>query len=1660
MSTDDNPYFDSLFGSFNNYIAANYGLESTSTLAATEDAKLYSFTAGGLSTSEFVNIAGNYKYSCIVPKANGMPPNYIGVLKENNALKGFIDELYSFTESMPIYEEKETEKKKLGEINCTRAAKSLYAKAYGTDEDKNPRAYRINFTDGMPYNLRDLALREVHMDITKQLNSIIDYAIATGQTASTENYDDVLKSRFLNMFFTESGKPRYYALRTGILPSAISYARYLQAKEKNDSIQFTTHYKDFEEEIDHLEKGLHFIPIGRSSQFLQTEKADQRLFWYPFSSKNPYSYKYDTSGNTTDKHKYVINEGFNHYNLDNNSGEDKAQASALKTVLNSISMETKEIDDTLAGGHKTVLSYKSCLSDIPAPRQILVTDSYNTMSKVKKNGKETLCYKGNLTETIKDIDSWANIKDSNNNYIMHPLLNYSGYKKDYLNVAAENYGSKITEGAIRVDDSSDPEELAYYNTGFKFQAETIALNRMNFYSTNKNDKSVDPYALEFGTISRDLYTVTNGSNKLKLNTNKYVKRDTFGVLGKLPITTTDNADASTDSSKTTTTTNTSKTTTTNTSKTTTTDNSKTTTTTNTSKTTDDNANDASMPRWQTISCGITQRYDDVDDLKNIKYHLFSVGSNDSYKPVPTVTMDITTIHYGGPYGGDDDPNENHGCNFWADDDFAGGYSCHGVYYVETGEDYHEGRYEKKLPTKDFNENNPVSVTFDTNTAVLGKYNQDIVYNLSNMTLASSSLQGYYYTVHILADDGAVSWDIKVNSATGKLDDVDIGTDPDGENVSKADRIARYGTGLQYFFGGNCDKSIFESYYNKGLTLFQLLDPRTDAYDNGEGQRYGRVINGLKYANRTFEWDYNVVLKAWYLALWIMNGYTTNVNNRANYAMMDEEALYSTKDAGLALAAFFDYIYSTNRVELMLGPSLKQINNAVGPYGSNTANDGTGRSNATNNALITAYGNKGATIGDNYDNTTLRGASWERINQNKGDRGVYDRLRDHAKVAATVFVNKDTKLHVESKITIGNNGVGRKYWSKGYVRGTGYNDRSKRSKWGEHWADARRFARESEGYLHLDHYSWNWHIDNEFGSNIMLPDGNNLWHGVFMLHARNPTMTKDNPKGNGQGYNSPFNWHLGPFHEVSPEAKEHTNEYGVRNRLVPWHQGKHDGDCKQGAPDTTYKQAWDGINIEDGKLETWDNQNPNIRIRLPMLWRYLKSLREKGVYTDGQLMPCGIELHYCDYRKSLMTSITNAEHTLSVTSGFTENPSSNTDVNNNERITEENTTGWQNALRLPSSVTFAEVMYDTYAITKNTISAWYEFLKQPAHCNALISDILSSIVPHSDKLIAMYRTKRYINSISNKLGDDGKTIYNIPILPTVSLFGATKTHEKSTVNSIVIASEMGITYNVPPDFDISEAKVKNVAIGVTHQPSLPPGQSANQFTAISAGLYADMTNFNSDTIGWIVPIPTKTNLALLDAYDSSWRQNMSSVIPLKMNGIRDFLDGLSGLHWIGWVKSDSLQCLEANDLAGLVHICYNNDAKSSSEGGDVAVVPMTYLRISPYYNYYDGEQDKSLDCNVDGAKCAQSNDTQKACKNITPFSFKFEIDTRGTEGLKLIMIHDMNTNIDKAEYNIYQISNKIPITPKGTTKATTITTYMTTISYDKDSENIPSVLRPL
>jgi hypothetical protein len=105
-----------------------------------------------------------------------------------------------------------------------------------------------------------------------------------------------------------------------------------------------------------------------------------------------------------------------------------------------------------------------------------------------------------------------------------------------------------------------------------------------------------------------------------------------------------------------------------------------------------------------------------------------------------------------------------------------------------------------------------------------------------------------------------------------------------------------------------------------------------------------------------------------------------------------------------------------------------------------------------------------------------------------------------------------------------------------------------------------------------------------------------------------------------------------------------------------------------------------------------------------------------------------------------------------------------------------------------------------------------------------------------------------------------------------------------------------------------------------------------------------------------------------------------------------------------------------------------------------------MKITPYFNY-------SADCTLDGAKCTQSEDNKQKCSNVKPFSVKFEIDTRGTgDSLKLIMIRDKIE--DDVEFSIYNLSNNVSV------KGRDLTTYMTTVSYDKDSAVLPEVLRPV
>lgn len=1602
-----NPYYNDLFNIMSEYVSEGGKIADGVKLEKINNTSTLSvFESSTASASSLINIAGNYKYSCIVPMDAAYPPNYVGVLQENGMLTSgdLIYELLTFTDAK--------NRTDVPKINCNSLVARTYDKLFRNptkDGNVDSDTHMINFTNGLPYSLYKPGLRSIHKDITKRINKVIDYAIRTGQDEKTETYSKELVKLFHDIFFTWDGDrdyqikaiPRYYDLRTGLLPTAISFAKWKALNVGDKMVSLSECANKYLDDVDQLRKGMMFIPGGISEQF-DTTNNERPLFWYPFNIDRPYSYRFnygDSKTQTTADQKYKVIKGFNHYDITNN---DK-----LKTMLFNVPADTAELNSIFTKSENDVtislspmiLSYGSSLSTVPAPKTVTIVpmvDQFmntNDSSTCLKRGEQS-----NAIVAINDADKnsiWANPTNSEDKIIMHPLLNRKG-KDDYLNIATEKHPSYITDNTFETA-SEIVEETHYYNDKFTFNLEERMIDRLNYYfecinnsdskiSEDVKEKSCIPTRLEFAKISNKQFNVVD-NNKLMVDDTVYVENEAFGVISK--------------------------------------------------KTTSS---------WKTKSIGICE----------IKNAAITPENQDAYKEnglftttiagtnsVPKIDMPIRALHYMDPVaplkGGWD---QGMSCPYREDD--IGFFdsmvkSCRLVPHLRNGLKVDPLEWNdndsKSMEIGEWKDHEEVNITVapNINEAVLGTYNQQALHSICKAVLDGGRISEYYYTIHILSDDGDINNKFGTIDATGEPDftgklkeDMKAGaTEIDIETLKQ-----RYGTGLQYFFAGVCDKNIYDSYFNKGLTVHQLLDYTSSIDGSGKDENgnlvitLSRVSGGLRRAYITFEWDYDVILKAWQLALWIMRGMSDAEDKSAHDGKKIE--YWNMHNAPLALAAFFDYIYSNAHQgnKLMLGPSLKQINNLVGPYGSTW--DKKGNSGGEDTALNTPMGAALKNIrehrdkvaaGQTYESKKAVRVFKERLKYGDGDiyyGNRYTNSTDHTLISSHIFVDKNLPIYggansIEEYKVMGANGVGRNYWGKGEG---GKNDESP---WGMHTAltyySAVNDSYVNRGKLKLDHYSWDWNISHN-AHDVSPTSNNERWKGAFMIHSLGEEGGK-------------FNWHLGPFHTVSEEGQKHTNEYGTRQGLSKWAEWKHDVkdkkrckkcmDTQQIVPSQPNRMSWRGINGE-----THGNQNPNIRVRLPMLWRYLKALRAHGIYTDGQLMPCGVELHYNEASKSVITSIKNAELTVPMLSG-NEDATANT---------------WLNVIRNPSSTVFAEVLYDTYAVSKATIDKWKNIMFDKANTHNMIRDILTTVAKQKPKIVALNRAKTYIDSLreNNVELKDGKTVFNLPVLPVIASFGTKIPGEGERMDTSITNTEDPLTtigsslpniYKQCPSVDFSAVvPVKSVGIGVTDTPVLNPGVEPNQFTAISNALYNDVLSFDGNTFGWLIPIPHASNLALLNAYDDTWRQGQPSVIPLKLNNdeYKSTISHLANksLHWIGWFVEDYRDKLEENDIKSSVHIC-DDDTNMA----DNAVIRTSMLKITPQWY----------------------NTDKPANSNQNPFAVKLEIDTRSDGGVRMIMIRDTipETDTVKIEYEI----NNVSVNVKLPNTTNTIVSNITNVTYDRE-----------
>ena len=983
-----NPYYNNLFDIINEYVSEGGKIQDGSKLEILNntDPVISVFEPSAASASSYINIAGNYKYSCVVPLKAGdeYPPNYVGVLQENNILKkeSLIYELLTFANA-GANEHK---------INCNRLVASHYNKLFrihGTDSfgvrDSDTRM--INFTNGLPYSFYEPGLRVIHKDITKKINRLIDFAIRTGQDEKTETYSKELVKRFHEIFFDwtddnqKEAVPKYYSLRTGILPTAISFAKWKAAGDNKSSLD--SHATDYLSEIDYLKKDSLFMPGGLSYQFNTSNNTDP-LYWYPFNVRKPYSYSFaygkdqekDKPAQTTDDQKYELTLGFKPFNVNDSD--------ILNTVVYSVPTSTSQINEILttnSSPHPMILSYESSLSTVPAPKTVTILPKVDQF--LESENKEDCWKRGIRSDQIiaitdgKTNNIWAN-PFVNGAFIMHPLLNRSGKKEKYLDISIGKTPEQVNDDTFETAGDVS-EEAHYYNGTFPFSLETRAVDRLNYFSSNANEKSCAVENLEFAKVSKRLFNVADNS-KLVVDNTTTVSDTAFGIISKKETNS-----------------------------------------------------------WKTKTIGITEsklygsdvKYNVSDIYKNSLFSLDTIAKN-----VPSIEMGIRGLHYMDPVTPKKGNwTEGMTCPYRKGDiRFLGSSlgNCRQVPQLRMGTDkdgleWNSKKHDVGKGWKDHEVFN-AKVDMDEQTALVGRYNQRELHSICKAMMDGGNAAEFYYTIHILADDGKVSTNMTIDSSNGKPN---FQADASDGNLNN-----RYGTGLQYFFGGMCSEGIYRDFYDKGLTVQQLLNRLEDISISDEKTdkptvTLSRVAGGLKRANITFDWDYSVLLEAWQIALWIMRGtpdeedakVSPNLTCKGDHGKEIKLELWNVRDAPLALAAFFDHIYgvSHNDIGLLFGPSLKQINNFVGPYGSaNNAKGGsddtslTDLKGATWDAIQT---HRNAVKNEETDESkkvkTLREKlNWDHGHFHYGNR--YINANDHALVSMHVFADKNIRIYNNEK----------------------------------------------------------------------------------------------------------------------------------------------------------------------------------------------------------------------------------------------------------------------------------------------------------------------------------------------------------------------------------------------------------------------------------------------------------------------------------------------------------------------------------------------------------------------------------------------------------------------------------------------------------------------
>ena len=382
----------------------------------------------------------------------------------------------------------------------------------------------------------------------------------------------------------------------------------------------------------------------------------------------------------------------------------------------------------------------------------------------------------------------------------------------------------------------------------------------------------------------------------------------------------------------------------------------------------------------------------------------------------------------------------------------------------------------------------------------------------------------------------------------------------------------------------------------------------------------------------------------------------------------------------------------------------------------------------------------------------------------------------------------------------------------------------------------------------------------------------------------------------------FNWDL-PFTDVSSEGKRITDLYGPRDKILNLRGNKNT------------IPGWHGLKSNLGY------QNPNVKVRLPELYVYLMSLRKNRVYTDGQLMPFSFKVYYKTRAVYTLNSIHNTVQPVM-----------------NSKLYEE-------AVHSPGNICIAKTLRTTYAITKNTIASWVNYIEK--NINGYLNEISKVIQDNYIHFQAFYRAYLYYKNLPDGWVSKGKTIFNMPILPPIMTFGKKQRiegTEHDIDNRIIYRHVLNTEYSEPPDIEVVPEN-KTVKITGIPKGTIKIGNSLQivggvatkpdkdiqcSFSDIGTNLFNE--NIFSDTgiIGFLIPIPSNSTVATASGVSTAWRGSFAAVIEITRDNETSIANKLNENHidFIGFCRKSDWERLSHNDNLPFRAVTYKDSANNT------------------------------------------------------------------------------------------------------------------------------------